>query len=130
MEAAILIHMQVTEFRLKLYPKHFLRVREFYENTLGFVVIGEWDRGTQDQGVMFQVGLAILELLSPEDDYRPVTGSGLSLEVPNVSELWVQLKDKVQVIFELRANSWGDTSFCIADPEGFEVTFFTRTSGE
>jgi len=122
--------MQVTEFRLKLYPKDFYKVREFYEKTLGFTVIGKWDRGEQDQGVMFQVGPAILELLSPEGDYRAITGSGLSLEVPDVRELWLQLKDKVQVIFELRDNAWNDTSFCIADPEGFEMTFFAKTSGK
>ncbi|HMH70146.1 MAG TPA: VOC family protein [Candidatus Saccharimonadales bacterium] len=118
----------VSEFRLKLYPKDFVAMRKFYEETLGFIVLNEWDRGETDRGVMFQVGSAVLEVLTPENAYQPIAGSGLSLEVPDVHELWTHLKDEVPVIFELRDNSWGDTSFCIADPEGFELTFFTETS--
>lgn len=101
-------------------------MREFYEKTLGFPVLKEWDRGEADWGVMFQAGPAILELLSPENMYHPIAGSGLSLEVPNVRELWASLKNTASVVFELRDNSWGDSSFCIADPEGFEMTFFQK----
>ena len=118
--------IHVTEFRLKLYPKDFLKVRAFYEKTLGFGVISEWDRGEYDRGVMFRVGPSILELLSPETAYQPIAGTGLSLEVADVRSLWLKLKDTVTVIFALRDNDWGDSSFCIADPEGFEVTFFTK----
>lgn len=116
----------VTEFRLKLYPKDFQTVRAFYEQTLGFPVLNEWDRSEHDKGVMFQVGPAILELITPEEVYHPVTGIGLSLEVPDVHALWEELQTKAPVVFAIRDNPWGDTSFCIADPEGFEVTFFTK----
>lgn len=118
--------LSVSEFRLKLYPKDFAAVRTFYEITLGFEVLDEWDRGETDKGVMFRVGPAVLEVLSPANDYRQITGSDLSLEVPDVNTLWEELKDIVTVIFELRDNDWGDTSFCVADPEGFKVTFFTK----
>lgn len=116
----------VTEFRLKLYPQNFARVRAFYEQTLGFDVVKEWDRGEDDRGVMLRVGPAILELLSLEGGYKPIQGADLSLEVPDVQNLWRELQTKAEVVFELRDNSWGDTSFCIADPEGFELTFFTK----
>lgn len=79
-----------------------------------------------DAEIVFRVGPAVLETLTPESTYQPIVGSGLSLEVPDVRELWMQLKDQAPVIFDLRDNDWGDTSFCIADPEGFEVTFFTK----
>jgi hypothetical protein len=36
------------------------------------------------------------------------------------------MKDDKNVRHELRHNSWGDNSFRIADPEGFEITFFTK----
>jgi len=116
----------VSEFRLKLYSKDFAAMRKFYKETLGFAVLNEWDRGETDQGVMFQVGSAVLEVLTPESAYQPIVGSGLSLEVPDVRELWEQLKDQAPVVFELRDNLWGDTSFCITDPEGFEITFFEK----
>ena len=51
----------------------------------------------------------------------------VSLRVSDVQSLWNELKDRSQVIFGLRDNSWGDTSFCIADPGGFRLTFFSPT---
>ncbi len=118
--------VSVKEFRLKLYPKDFALVREFYEKQLQFPVINEWDRGDNDKGVMFNVGGTTLELLSPPDGYRPITGADLSLEVPNVQELWEQMKDGYDVLHPIRHNAWGDTSFRIADPEGFAISLFTR----
>lgn len=120
----------VTQFRLKLYPKDFKKVRSFYEQTLGFEVVGEWDRGEADRGVMFQVGSAVLELLSQEGGYSQVQGADLSLEVPDVRSLWNELQTKAEVVFKLRDNPWGDTSFCISDPESFKLTFFSKRSVE
>ena len=116
----------IQEFRLKLYPQDINRSRDFYENFLGLKVVREWDRGSDDQGVMFLVGTTILELLSPESEYRKLQGFGLSLEVQDAINLWGKMKDSSTVIFELRHNAWGDTSFCISDPEGVDITFFTR----
>lgn len=120
--------MQVKEFRLKLYPKNFALVRDFYEHKLGFAVTEEWNNGVGHQGVMFQVGNTTLELLSPEDGYQPVVGADVSWEVDDVWSLWVELKDNTTVIHKLRDNAWGDTSFRIADPEGFNISFFTKTT--
>ena len=119
--------LKVSEFRLKLYPKDFYKVRKFYEDHLGFPVINEWDRGDNHKGVMFNVGGTTLELLSPEDDYKPIVGADLSLEVPNVTELWEQMKDVYTIVHPLRDNAWGDTSFRIEDPEGFRISLFTKT---
>ncbi|HJQ08728.1 MAG TPA: VOC family protein [Candidatus Saccharimonadales bacterium] len=113
---------------MKLYPNNFELVRAFYESGLGFTVTNSWDRGENDKGVMFDVGGTTLELLSPEDGYKPITGCDFSLEVDDVRQLWEQMKDDNTVRHELRHNSWGDTSFRIADPEGFEITFFTKDS--
>ena len=116
----------VKEFRLKLYPKDFALTRSFYEQQLQFPVINEWDRGDNDKGVMFDVGGTTLEILSPEGKYRPITGCDLSLEVPDVAALWEQMKDGDNILHPIRHNAWGDTSFRIADPEGFAISFFTK----
>ncbi len=115
---------KVKEFRLKLYPKNFYKVRAFYEDILGYPVIDEWDG--VDKGVKFDTGGATLELLTPEGDYLPVQGASVSWEVKDVMKLWEKIKDKVDIEFEPRHNSWGDTSFRITDPEGFKITFFTK----
>lgn len=118
--------VDVSEFRLKLYPKDFGLVREFYENKLGFPVTNEWDHGAGHQGVMFHVGNTTLELLSPEIGYQPIVGADVSWEVADVHTLWNELKDNTPVLHELRDNAWGDTSFRIADPEGFKISFFSK----
>ncbi len=122
--------MDIKQFRLKLYPNNFDLVRNFYENVLGFNAVKDWDRGNDDKGVMFDVGGAILELLSRKEKNRSAVGSDISLWVEDVHTLWDAMKDSQKIIFPLRDNEWGDTSFCISDPEGFEITFFTKGSVE
>ena len=122
--------VDVKEFRLKLYPKDFQLVKNFYEKDLGFRILEEWDNGELNKGVMFQAGQAVLELLSPKNGFKVVSGADVSWEVINVRELWESWKDRPNVIFALRDNSWGDTSFCISDPEGFKISFFTKHSKE
>lgn len=117
---------KVTEFRLKLYVKDFDKEREFYEILLAFPIINSWDRGENDKGIMFDTGKGIIELLSPESEHKSFAGVDLSLEVDDVNKLWESLHDKANIIFPLTDNAWGDTSFCISDPEGFNITFFTK----
>lgn len=116
----------ISEFRLKLYPKDFYKVRAFYENELGFSVVNEWDR-PDSKGVMFNVGGTVLELLTPEANYQPITGADVSWEVKDVWQLYEAMKDKPYLVRGLQDNAWGDTSFHIQDPESFKITFFTRT---
>lgn len=118
--------VKVGEFRLKLYPKDFAKIRAFYEDKLGFPVFHEWDNGPNNKGVMFTVGDTTLELLSPADGYKPVQGADVSWEVADVAALWEELKDNTPIAHDLRHNSWGDTSFRIIDPEGFHISFFTK----
>ncbi len=115
---------KVTEFRLKLYPKNFSTMRNFYERKLGFPIVHEWS--DKNKGVMFKVGDAILELLGGHAEKGPSKGADISLKVPDVWKLWEKLKDYDKIIFKLRENAWGDVSFCITDPEGFQITFFTN----
>jgi catechol 2,3-dioxygenase-like lactoylglutathione lyase family enzyme len=117
---------KVQEFRLKLYVKDFDKSKEFYQKLLGYPVVKEWNRGEKDRGVMFDTGAGIIEILTPEDEYVPLQGTGISLEVPNVKTLWDNIKTQAVVAFELRNNDWGDTSFAIKDPEGYKITFFTK----
>lgn len=116
----------VNEFRLKLYPKDFYKVRDFYLNDLHFPILHEWDRSDSNKGVMFDVNGTTLELLSPKGEHVPVSGSDLSLGVPDVWALYEELKGKDFVTRGLVDNAWGDTSFRIVDPEGFQISFFTK----
>lgn len=117
--------MYITEFRLKLYPRDFATVKSFYRDTLLFPILLEWDDGDNNKGVMFNTGVGIIELLDTES-HVPVAGCNVSLAVENVQQLWQKFKDVSYIIHPLRDNSWGDSSFAIHDPEGFQITFFTK----
>jgi len=115
---------KTTEFRLKLYPKDFFKVKDFYENTLGYPIVNSWDN-EDDKGVMFDTGVAIIEMLTPREGYLPIQGSNISLQVKDVEALWEKLKNHPSIVQPLKLRSWGDMSFRILDPEGFRISFFT-----
>lgn len=114
----------VQEVRVMLYPHDFQKTWQFYAHILHWQVLHEWE-SAESRGAMFDMGSGILELLSPPERVGSSAGWGLSLRVVNVWELWSELKEQAPVIFALRENAWGDDSFCIADPDGFTLVFFT-----
>lgn len=119
--------MRVNEFRLKLYPEDFYSQRSFYKDVLGFDISHEWDN-EDSKGVMFDIGGTTVEFMWPKEEGLSdiATGSGLSLAVDDVKYLFEELKDKVEITYEIRDNPWGDTSFGIIDPHGYKISFFTK----
>lgn len=120
---------KTTQFRLKLYPKDFYAVKDFYETVLGFPILNSWDE-PNNNGVMFDTGVAIIELLTPKDGYVPIKGSNVSLKVEDVWALWEKLKDHPNITKPLNLRPWGDMSFRIVDPEGFQISFFTPSKNK
>jgi catechol 2,3-dioxygenase-like lactoylglutathione lyase family enzyme len=117
--------MQVNEFRLKLFVRDFEIMREFYTIVLGLEPVGGWDNGSDDCGVLLDTGSGIVELISAGSEYKPVQGCDVSFGVDDVWKLWEELKSQ-SIVHPLRQNYWGDSSFCIRDPEGFRLTFFSK----
>jgi predicted enzyme related to lactoylglutathione lyase len=118
----------VCELRVKLYVPDFNRRRAFYSEVIGWPVATEWNRGPEQRGVMFDTGCGILELLHQQHAEPPSTSCDVSLMVPDVWRLWEDLRSNVAIVFPLRDNPWGDSSFCISDPGGFRLTFFSATN--
>lgn len=121
--------MKVNEFRLKLFPEDYSANYTFFKDVLGFAIKHEWDR-EDSKGVMFDVGGTTLEFMWPVEDgcKDMATGSGLSLAVDDVWSLFEELQGKVEITHKLRDNSWGDTSFGISAPNGYRISFFTKTA--
>jgi predicted enzyme related to lactoylglutathione lyase len=117
--------MKIQEFRLKIYVRDFETMKNFYELTLGFSIKHSWDHSPNNKGIMFDTGAGIIELLVAGENYVPTRGCDVSLQVQEVKLLWNNLKNHCTIIHGLRNNPWGDHSFCIADPEGFRITFFS-----
>ncbi len=116
---------KISECRVKLYPEKYDASYNFYKNTLSFPIVKEWNQDPEDKGAMFDTGTAIIELLY-EGSPEKIRGCDLSLEVKDVRKLFEKIKNEVKIVFSLRHNDWGDTSFCVTDPNGFELTFFTK----
>src|SRR4051812_11775965 len=114
----------VEEVRVMLYPRDFQKTQEFYARVLHWPIRSQWDRA-DSRGTMFDMGSGISELLWPPERAPGVPGAALSLRVANVWQLWQELREQASVVFALRQNAWGDDSFCLADPDGFALVFFT-----
>lgn len=111
----------IKEFRFIRIVQDIALMRSFYEKIFNWSVIEEWD-----SGVMYNTGISVFELIQDAEAKKPNLSSRITLSVPDVWSLFEKLKDKVEIVFPLRNNSWGDTSFRINDPEGFPITFFTK----
>lgn len=120
--------MNVTEFRFKMYPQDFDKVKSFYKDELQFTITNEWDRSAEDRGVMFDVGGVTLELLTRNSKYQSVAGADLSLEVEDVWRTYETMREKSYIARGLVDNAWGDTSFRIVDPEGLSISLFTKSA--
>ena len=115
----------VHELRLKLYVPDVDVRRQFYIRHLHWPIVAEWAGRVGERGVMFDTGAGILEVLEDLQAAWPVRSCAVSLRVTNVWALWEEWQAQPNVVFGLRDNPWGDTSFGIVDPGDFQLTFFT-----
>lgn len=114
---------RVSEFRFILLVRDLQRQRTFYERVFGWPVVEDFG-----SGVMYDTGAARFELIEQEEEVDvPQGASRVAIEVRDVWTLFRRLRADVDIVFPLRDNAWGDTSFRIRDPEGFSLTLFTRT---
>jgi catechol 2,3-dioxygenase-like lactoylglutathione lyase family enzyme len=112
----------VREFRFIRLVQNLAMHRSFYEEIFEWPILDKWDGG-----VMYDTGSAVFELIQDPQAEKPNLSSRVAISVPDVRSLFDSLKGKVTLVFPLRDNSWGDTSFRISDPDGFPITFFTPT---
>ncbi len=115
--------LQVQEIRVMVDVDNLQPIRSFYTELLG--IEERQINGDSDGIAMFELGPGrVIEFFEESQKHRsPVE---LSLEISDVRSLWERVQIKALVVFPLRHNEWGDTSFCIQDPAGCTLIFFTR----
>lgn len=117
-----------TEARILIYTERYFERIAWYQKHFDWPVATSWDDGPNKRGIMLNTGSVILEFIEREEA-KPLPETILiSLKVPNVWKLWDNFQHIETIDFSLRNNSWGDTSFCIKDPEGLSLVFFTETT--
>lgn len=112
----------VKEFRFIQLVRDLTKLRSFYEEIFDWPIIEDWGGG-----ILYDTGAATLELIHDPEADPPNGSSHISIAVSDVWSLFERLKDKVTIVFPIRDNAWGDTSFQISDPNGFRITIFTLT---
>lgn len=90
--------------------------KHFYEEVLGFELDAfyaptNWQSYKCQKGVFFAVGEA------------PGSTNEISFAVADVESLWLQVKDKVDVVKPLEKAPWGTYRFVIKDPDGHLLAF-------
>ncbi len=92
------------------------KAKHFYEDILGFETDAfyeptRWQSYQCQKGVFFAVGEA------------PGSTNEISFAEADIEALWLQIKDKVEVVSPLEKTPWGTYRFVIKDPDGNLLAF-------
>nr|WP_245350056.1 VOC family protein [Cytobacillus eiseniae] len=93
---------------------------EWYTNTLGLKVTGTWPHEKPNYAHFESENGAIFAI--QEDENYP-SYSRFNFNVDDVESLWIDLKDKVEVMEELLSTPYGTRKFTIKDLDGNELGF-------
>ena len=116
----------VKELRVMVDVVDLSAIRAFYQDVLE---IPEVFAPQAEEGLaMFELGPGRIIEFFEEKKPNPGQDVELSLEIDHVAALWekIQNRHEIQIVFPLRHNAWGDTSFAIRDPAGCVLVFFTK----
>jgi catechol 2,3-dioxygenase-like lactoylglutathione lyase family enzyme len=123
------------QFRFAYFTPLYDLTVAFYRDGLGLPVVEAWDRSPEDRGTLFGAASGLIEVLaSPQSntsdhlfDERPPQGAFMVIEVQEAAARYQQIKEKGLVIQqELKDQAWGHRSFCVFDPNGLTIYFFSE----
>lgn len=125
--------MTSAQFRFAFFTSQYDATVRFYRDALDLPVVGQWDRSADDRGTVFAAASGRIEVLArpqgPSDhlfDDRPPQGAFMVIEVEDVDERYRRVLLKgLSPSQELKRQSWGHRSFCVRDPNGLTLYFFT-----
>ena len=117
---------------IELHVKSFKGIREFYKK-IGFKIIFD----SPGNYLVLNKGLSILNFWGDNGSYKNQTyfkkyrknnnkpGYDVEIIIPikNLNKYYLEIKNKVKVIEELKLKRWGAYDFRIEDPNGFYIRF-------
>ncbi len=105
---------------------------DFYKSILGFDMLatvpetGQFNWAMLKQGdveMQFQTRASLTEEIPAFKD-RAIGGAlTLYIDVENITELYVSLKDKVTLVQDMHTTFYNTQEFAIQDPNGFVLSF-------
>jgi catechol 2,3-dioxygenase-like lactoylglutathione lyase family enzyme len=124
------------QFRFAYFTPDYDSTVAFYRDGLGLPILESWDRDAGDRGALFAAASGIIEVLvRPNsgdachvwDDRRP-QGAFMVIEVEDVERTYRRAIEKgLPIQQQLTPQAWGHRSFCVREPNGLTLYFFTET---
>jgi catechol 2,3-dioxygenase-like lactoylglutathione lyase family enzyme len=127
--------MKNRQFRFAYFTPKYEETLAFYRDGLELPTIGAWDRNPDDRGTLFGAASGVIEVLALPDsghsdhlwDARPPQGVFMVIEVDQVESLYQHAVERGLPIQEaLKEQPWGHRSFCVRDPNGLTIDFFSE----
>jgi catechol 2,3-dioxygenase-like lactoylglutathione lyase family enzyme len=122
------------QFRFCYFTPKYEETVAFYRDALEFPLLESWDRSRDDRGSLFKAADGIIEVIvkpqGPVDhlwDERPPQGASMVIEVDDVADQYRRAAAKKLTITQpLTDQSWGHRSFCVREPNGLTLYFFSE----
>lgn len=123
------------QFRFSYFTPDYDSTVAFYRDGLDLPVLESWDRDADDRGTLFAAASGIIEVLvRPESgdpshfwDQRPPQGAFMVIEVEDVEKTYGRAVAKgLPIQQHLTTHDWGHRGFCVREPNGLTLYFFTE----
>ena len=122
------------QFRFCYFTPKYEETVAFYRDGLELERLESWDRNPDDRGSLFRASGGIIEIVSrpqaPSEhhwDDRPPQGAMMVIEVDDVTDRYRLVKEKqIPILEPLKDQSWGHRSFCVREPNGLTIYFFSE----
>jgi catechol 2,3-dioxygenase-like lactoylglutathione lyase family enzyme len=122
------------EFRFAYFTPAYDETVGFYRDRLGMPVLHSWDRSQDDRGTLISAASGLIEVLAlPQGeaehlfDRRSPQGAFMVIELDRLDEMYERaLQNGLPIQQELGNQSWGHRSFCIREPNGLTLYFFSK----
>ena len=126
------------QFRFGYFTTAYDATVAFHRDDLGFPVLEAWDRGPDDRGTLLRAGAGVIEILTRPSgasshfwDERPPQGAFMVIEVDDVDERYRRaVERRLPIQQPLADQEWGHRSFCVREPNGLTIYFFTPIAGD
>lgn len=123
------------QFRFAFFTPEYQATITFLRDDLEFEIQCAWDRSPDDRGTLFHAASGLIEVLAlPGDrkaehvfDDRPAQGAFIVIEVDDLDARYKRVVEKgIALQQDLKSQSWGHRSFCVREPNGLTLYFFSR----
>ncbi|MFW9780356.1 MAG: VOC family protein [Candidatus Heimdallarchaeota archaeon] len=107
----------------------------FYRDVLGFEIDEFYPDRQKPSWVAIRIGNDRLGIGKTFADInhklhpRGVDGSGVQfyIQVANVDQIYEKYRNKVEIIDDIETKPWGDREFTFKDPDGYLISFYSKT---